>query len=162
MAPGKVANTRAILELRAKGVEFEARTYRYAGPGQVALDAAEGIGAAPEEVFKTLVFQCNDEPVVVVVDALHTVSVKKLAAACGPGTNAAPCQPRDAERITGYQVGGISPLGQKRPLRTFLDDHALGLEKIWINGGCHGLLIRVGVEDLIRLTDARVLDLVRE
>jgi len=162
MAQEKIPNTRAILELRAGDVEFEARLYRYGGTGQVALEAAEGIGAPPEEVFKTLVFLCGEEPVVAVVDALHTVSVAKLGAAFGGGQKATPCQPRDAERLTGYQVGGISPLGQKRQLPTFLDDRALGFERIWINGGSHGLMIRIGVEDLLRLTGARVADLVRE
>ncbi len=162
MAQEKIPSTRAILELHARAVEFEARLYRYGGTGQVAMEAAEGIGVPPEEVFKTLVFQIGDDPVVAVVDALHTVSLGKLGAAFGGGQKAVPCQPRDAERFTGYKVGGISPLGQKRPLPTFLDDRALGFERIWINGGSHGLMIRIGVEDLMRLTDARVVDLVRD
>lgn len=158
MGKTKIPNTRAIMALKRAKVPFEAALYRYTGGGGVAQEAAEGIGAPPDEVYKTLVFMCGRDAVVVIVDANHTVQVGKLAKAHGSPEKAVPAPRRDAERHTGYQVGGISPLGQRKTLPTYLDERARHFDQIWVNGGSHGVMIRVRVDDLIAMTTATLAD----
>ena len=121
-----------------------------------ALEAAEALGLAPEAVFKTLVCRLADgEHVVAVVASDARVDLKRLAAAAG-AKQAAMAEPRDAERITGYVAGGISPLGQKKPLRTFLDDAAAGHETIHVSAGRRGLELEIEPERLLQLTGGKL------
>ena len=86
--------------------------------------------------------------------------MKKLAAALG-GKSAHMMNPADAERLTGYKVGGISPLGQRRSVPTAIDELATLYDEIYLNGGQRGLQIRIGPDDLVRFLGARLADLVR-
>ena len=97
----------------------------------------------------------NAIPVVVVVPVSCMVSMKLVAAAVG-AKKAVMCDPADAERITGYVVGGISPLGQRKPLRTVLDETVELFDTVYVSGGRRGLDIAVAPADLIRLLDATV------
>jgi Cys-tRNA(Pro)/Cys-tRNA(Cys) deacylase len=156
---GKFPTTAAIHFLRRNKVPFEAALYRYEGTGNVAKTAAAGIGAAEEEVFKTLVFKCEEDFVLVMLAADQTVSGAKLSTAHGAKKKGEPAQRADAERVTGYKVGGISPLGTRRPMPLYLDEGAQTFEKIWLNGGSHGFMIRIAVADLVRILDGTVVDL---
>jgi Cys-tRNA(Pro)/Cys-tRNA(Cys) deacylase len=107
------------------------------------------------EVLKTLIVRADGKPACVVLASDREVSMKKLAAALGAKT----CEmmpPADAERITGYRVGGVSPFGQKKRLPTVLDAGAAELDEAFVNGGQRGLQVRLASADLVHLLDATV------
>ncbi|WP_334176086.1 Cys-tRNA(Pro) deacylase [Pseudoxanthobacter sp.] len=116
------------------------------------LAAAEALGLPPRQVFKTLMAEAGREVLVAVVPSDCELNLKALAQLAGQKA-AAMLKPADAERISGYKVGGISPLGQKKRLRTFLDESALGLPFIVVNGGQRGLQIRAAPADLLAACD---------
>lgn len=131
--------------------------YRYRDGGG-AEQAAEALAVEPARMFKSLVARTGDEFVFALVPASAELSLKKLAAAAGV-KHAQMAEPRDAERITGYQVGGISPLGSRRPLRVFLDSSAEAFARVCLNGGGRGQIVEVATADLLRLTGATACDL---
>ena len=122
--------------------------------------AAEAMGVSPAEVFKTLMAELDGKPVCVIVPSDEEVNMKKLAAALG-GKSAQMMKPADAERLTGYKVGGISPLGQRKAVPTALDELATLYDEIFLNGGQRGLQIRIRPADLITALDCVVADLTR-
>ncbi|WP_319530090.1 Cys-tRNA(Pro) deacylase [uncultured Cohaesibacter sp.] len=153
--------TPATQVLKKASIDFELVEYDYdPDADRVGLQAAEAIGAAPSEVFKTLMIELDRKPVCAVVPSDCEVNMKKLAKAMG-GKSAQMMRPTDAERMTGYKVGGISPLGQRRAIKTALDDSALGLKKIYINGGRRGYQIHITPQDLIGYLGCEVADLTR-
>jgi Cys-tRNA(Pro)/Cys-tRNA(Cys) deacylase len=109
-------------------------------------------------MYKSLVARAGEELVFALVPATSELSLKKLAAAAG-AKHAAMASPRDAERATSYQVGGISPLGSRRALRVFLDAGAERFDRICLNAGNRGHIVEVATTDLIALTAAEVRDL---
>jgi len=110
-------STRATKALEQAGVAFTVLTYDYDPDAErIGLQAAEAMGEPPERVLKTLMALVDGKPVCVIVPSDREVSMKKLAAAFG-GKAAQMMKPADAERITGYKVGGISPFGQMKPPR---------------------------------------------
>ncbi len=124
-------------------------------------EAAVKLGLAPERVFKTLLAQLDGrELVVAVLPVAHQLNLKKLAA-CLDGKSAEMAPPADAERATGYVVGGISPLGQKRRLRMALDASALAYPTIFVSAGRRGLEIELAPQDLAQLARARFGELTR-
>ncbi len=147
--------TRATQALARAGIPHTVHTYDYDPEAtRIGLQAAEAMGVAPGEVFKTLMAAIDGKPVCVLVPSDREVSLKKLAAAFA-GKSAAMMRPAEAERLTGYHVGGISPLGQKRVVPTLVDAAALGLPEIFVNGGQRGLQLRVKPDDLVRVLQAR-------
>jgi Cys-tRNA(Pro)/Cys-tRNA(Cys) deacylase len=125
---------------------------RRAGYGQEASDA---LGVAPERVFKTLVAQVDGALTVGVVPVGSRLDLKALAAAAG-GRKAAMADPADAERATGYVLGGISPLGQRKRLPVVIDSSALTFGTIFCSGGRRGLEIEIAPGDLVRAVRATV------
>ena len=116
------------------------------------LEAAEKMGVAEEKVFKTLVVSLdNKELVVAVVPVSSRLSMKLIAKACG-GKKAAMAIKSDVERSTGYVLGGVSPLGQKRRLETIIDSSAKNHATIYVSAGRRGLEIELSPEDLTKLT----------
>src|ERR1044071_4881976 len=106
--------TRATQALRQAGAPFSVESYEYdPNADRIGLQAAEALGADPRAVLKTLMVEVDGKPACVIVPSDREVNLKKLAAAFGAKT-AAMMKPADAERITGYHVGGISPFGQKK------------------------------------------------
>lgn len=135
--------TRATQVLAKAGVPFETVSYDYdPNAERIGLQAAEAIGEAPQRVLKTLMADVDGRPVCVVVPSDREVSMKKLAAAFG-GKSAAMMKPADAERATGYHVGGISPFGQKKLVPTAIEVTALDEPHVYINGGQRGLQVRL-------------------
>src|SRR5436853_4635600 len=127
--------TRATLELNKVGVNFTLHNYDYDPDAErIGLQAAEAIGVEPRRVLKTLMAEVDGKPVCVVVPSDREVSMKKLAAAFG-GKSAEMMKPADAERQTGFKVGGISPFGQKRRVPTALEVLALEQDRVFVNGG---------------------------
>ena len=151
--------TRATTMLAKAGVTFTVHTYDYdPDADSIGMQAAEALGEAPARVLKTLMALVDGKPACVIVPSDHEVSMKRLAAAFG-GKSAQMMKPAEAERVTGYKVGGISPLGQKKRLRMFIDGSAAALPFIVVNGGRRGLQIKIAPADLIAATGAAVADL---
>jgi Cys-tRNA(Pro)/Cys-tRNA(Cys) deacylase len=153
-----MAETRGTIELRRAGVKHRLMAYAYAGGGGAAEQAAEALGVEPQRMFKSLVAAAGGELVFALVPASGELSLKKLAASAG-AKQARMADPRDAERATGYQVGGISPLGSRRRLRVFLDASALGHERICLNAGGRGSIVELDTAALVPLVGAVSADL---
>lgn len=148
--------TRATLALQQAGIRFTVHAYAYdPGAERIGLQAAEAIGELPQRVLKTLMAEVDGKPVCVVVPSDREVGMKKLAAAFG-GKAAQMMRPADAERLTGYHVGGISPFGQKRRVPTAIEEAAMAEDAVYINGGQRGLQVRLAPEDARRVLDAKV------
>jgi Cys-tRNA(Pro)/Cys-tRNA(Cys) deacylase len=146
--------TRATLELSRLGICFSLRTYDYDGDAErIGLQAAEAMGVAPQRVLKTLMAEVDGRPVCVVVPSDSEVSMKRLAAAFG-GKAAKMMRPTDAERLTGYRVGGISPFGQKKKVPTAIEETALSQAKVFLNGGQRGLQIELDPNDACKALGA--------
>lgn len=153
--------TPATLVLTKAGIPFTLAHYDYdPNAERVGLQAAEAMGVSPAQVFKTLMAELDGKPVCAIVPSDEEVNMKKLAAALG-GKSAHMMKPADAERLTGYKVGGISPLGQRKLVPTVLDELATLYEEIYLNGGQRGLQIRIRPDDLCRALACTMADLVR-
>lgn len=153
--------TPAIRLLEDHGVAFEVSEYeRGEELRDFGREAAEALGLPFDQVFKTLLVDVEggarlDRTVVVVVPVSCMVSMKLVAAAID-AKKAAMCDPADAERITGYVVGGISPLGQRKQLETILDETVELFDTVYVSGGKRGLDIGLAPVDLARLLDATI------
>jgi len=146
--------TPAVEAARAAAVVFELLSYAH-DPRAAAygLEAAEALGLDPASVFKTLVAKVDGRLVVGIVPVGEQMDLKALAVAAG-GRKAEMAPPAEAERATGYVVGGISPLGQKRRLPAVIDESVLLLERVHVSAGRRGLEIALAPADLVRLTGA--------
>ncbi|MBP0580960.1 Cys-tRNA(Pro) deacylase [Labrys sp. LIt4] len=146
--------TRATQMLAKAGVAFSVHSYDYdPDADSIGLQAAEALGEPPSRVLKTLMALVDGKPVCVIVPSDHEVSMKKLAAAFN-GKSAQMMKPADAERSTGYKIGGISPFGQMRKVRTAIEEAALGADYVYVNGGQRGLQIRLAPGDAKTVLDA--------
>ncbi|MFI1175952.1 Cys-tRNA(Pro) deacylase [Streptomyces melanogenes] len=146
--------TPATVALTAAGTEFTVHAYEH-DPSSASYgeEAAAALGVSPDRVFKTLVADVDGELTVAVVPVAGSLDLKALAAAVG-GKRAAMADPVAAERTTGYVRGGISPLGQRRRLRTVLDASASAHATICVSAGRRGLEVELSPGDLAALTDA--------
>lgn len=117
-------------------------------------EAAEALGIDPDGVFKTLIATVDDRTVVAVVPVSTRLDLKALARAAS-GKKATMAEQAAAERLTGYVLGGISPLGQRKKLQTFVDSSAEAVELIYVSGGRRGMEIELRPDDLVAATDAR-------
>ncbi|MFH8465709.1 Cys-tRNA(Pro) deacylase [Streptomyces sp. NPDC017991] len=157
----QAGGTPATVVLAAAGVEFTVHAYEH-DPAHPSYgeEAAEAMGVSPDRVFKTLVADVDGDLTVAVVPVAGSLDLKALAAAVG-GKRAAMADPAAAERTTGYVRGGISPLGQRKRLRTVLDASARGHATICVSAGRRGLEVELAPDDLARLTGAVVADVGR-
>jgi Cys-tRNA(Pro)/Cys-tRNA(Cys) deacylase len=153
-----MAATRGTTELGRAGVEHRVLTYAYRSGGSAGEKAAEALDVAPERMLKSLVARAGEELVFALVPVSGELSLKKLAAAAG-SKSAAMATPADAERATGYQVGGISPLGSRRRLPVFVEQAAVAHPQVFVNGGGRGVIVELAAADLIALTEATAADL---
>ncbi|MEQ1769991.1 MAG: Cys-tRNA(Pro) deacylase [Devosia sp.] len=151
--------TPGTLLLERLGIAFDLHPYDYDPEApRIGLAAAEALGIDPAQTFKTLMAELDGKPVCVVVPSDREVSMKKLAN-CFGGKTAAMMKVPDAERLTGYKVGGIGPFGQKRHVPTALDETAQLYDVIYINAGQRGLLLSMAPEDAIRAAEMKIFDL---
>ena len=118
-------------------------------------EAADALGLDREQVFKTLVVVADDELVVGVVPVSCQLSMKRIASALG-AKRAAMCDPAVAERSSGYIVGGISPIGQRKRLRTVIDESVELFDTVYVSGGKRGMDIGLAPVDLVAVLDAAV------
>ncbi|MER6996310.1 Cys-tRNA(Pro) deacylase [Streptomyces sp. NPDC000410] len=146
--------TPATVALTAAGTAFTVHAYEH-DPASASYgeEAAEALGVSPDRVFKTLVADVDGELTVAVVPVAGQLDLKALASAVG-GKRAAMADPAAAERTTGYVRGGISPLGQRKRLRTVLDASASGHPTICVSAGRRGLEVELAPTDLATLTGA--------
>ena len=141
--------TRATQALTKAGVSFTVHTYDYdPNADRVGIQAAEALGEDPARVLKTLMAEVDGKPVCVIVPSDQEVSMKKLASAF-KGKSANMMKPADAERLTGFVVGGISPFGQKKPVPTAIEEAALAHDQVYMNGGQRGLQVRLAPRDVM-------------
>lgn len=148
--------TPATQLLAKAGIAFDLVEYDYdPGVGRVGLQAAEAMQVPASEVFKTLMVEVDAQPVCAILPSDAEADMKALAAAFGAKA-ARMMKPEAAERLTGYKVGGVSPLGQRKRMPTALDSSATALATIYVNGGRRGLQIRIDPAELVRLLDCRV------
>lgn len=154
--------TRATLVLTKAGISFTTVAYEYdPNAERIGLQAAEAIGAEPHLVLKTLMAEVDGKAVCVVVPSDREVSMKKLAAAFG-GKSAHMMKPADAERATGYHVGGISPFGQKKLVPTAIEIQSMGHDLVYMNGGQRGLQVRLSPVDAQAVLKAMTVPLVTD
>lgn len=154
--------TPAVQALEKAKVAFTLHEYEFeAAPGQIGIKAAAAMGVEASRVFKTLMAVVDEKELVVAVVAVdREVDLKALAKAAG-GKRAAMAEVAQAERATGYVKGGISPFGQKRRHRTFLDAAASGQATIIVNGGRRGLQIELAPSDLLAVTGGAAVAIAR-
>jgi Cys-tRNA(Pro)/Cys-tRNA(Cys) deacylase len=146
--------TPATVALRNAGIAFSLHEYDYEpGAEGVGVQAAEAMGIEPARLLKTLMAKAGAEVVCVLAPSGRDISLKRLAAAAG-GKDAAMLPVAEAERITGYRIGGISPFGQRRRVRVFMDESALAFTTVMVNGGRRGLEIEIAPGDIMRLLEA--------
>lgn len=146
--------TQATLALARAGVEHVAHTYEHdPRAASYGLEAAQALGVDPARVLKTLLAEVDGRLAVAVVPVSAQLDLKALARALG-GSRAVMADPAVAERATGYVVGGISPLGQKKPLPTVVDAGALEHPTVLVSGGRRGFDIELSPTDLVALTRA--------
>jgi Cys-tRNA(Pro)/Cys-tRNA(Cys) deacylase len=152
--------TRATELLARLGIRFQVHAYSHdpksTGYG---AEAATALGVSPERVFKTLVASVDGSLTVAVVPVTGQLSLKALADAAG-GKRAEMAGAAEAERATGYVVGGISPLAQRKRLPVFVDETALNGPTIFCSAGQRGLQVELAPADLLRVVSARVAPLV--
>lgn len=147
--------TPAINAARNASIHYTLHEYPH-DPGSESYghEAADQLGVAPDRVFKTLVVAIDGkELAVAVVPVSAMLNLKQIARAAN-GKKAAMADKQYVQRSTGYVLGGVSPLGQKKPLKTFIDDSAEGFDTIFVSAGRRGLEIELSPRDLARLTSA--------
>jgi len=154
--------TPATVALTRAGVAYTTHSYEHdpAAPS-FGLEAAEVLGLPAEQVFKTLLADVDGALVVAIVPVARKLDLKALATAVG-GKKAAMADPHVAERTTGYVVGGISPLGQRKALRTVLDDSATAYDAVYVSGGRRGLDLGLSPTDLVTQTAATTAPIARD
>lgn len=154
--------TRATQALVKAGARFDVLTYDYDPDApSIGLQAAEALGEPPARVLKTLMALVDGKPVCAVVPSDREISMKKLAAAFS-GKSAEMMKPADAERVTGYKVGGISPFGQMRKVLIAMDESALKHDYVFVNGGQRGLQLKLDPQVALRVLGAIAVALVAQ
>ena len=149
--------TPATSFLKSKTISFTEHTYEYVEHGGTEV-SAQSLGVPEHQVVKTLVMQDEQgQPLIVLMHGDRKVSTKNLARQAGR-KRIEPCKPEVAQRHTGYQVGGTSPFGTRKPLPVFAERSIMELEFIYINGGKRGLLVKMRSADLARALELRLVD----
>ena len=148
--------TRATRMLEQAGVAFTVHVYDYDPDAEsIGLQAAQSLGESPDRVLKTLMALADGKPACVVVPSDREVSMKKLAAAL-KAKSAQMMKPADAERLTGYKVGGISPFGQMKAVPTVFEATAMAHALVYLNGGQRGLQVRLAPADAVSVARATI------
>jgi Cys-tRNA(Pro) deacylase len=150
MAKDKIPVTPAVRLLRQERVDFTAHPYTYEEKGGTAVSARE-LGVDEHAVIKTLIMEDDRKnPLIVLMHGDLQVSTKELARLIGAKT-VVPCAPAVADKHSGYQVGGTSPFGTRKPMPVYLEETILDLPKIYINGGKRGFLVGIDPQEVVRL-----------
>jgi Cys-tRNA(Pro) deacylase len=153
--------TPATAYLKAHAIAFTEHTYEYVEHGGTAV-SAESLGVPEQEVVKTLVMQDEQaKPLIVLMHGDRKVSTRNLARQAGR-KSVEPCRADVAQRHTGYQVGGTSPFGTRKPLPIYMERSIAALPAIYINGGRRGLLVKVKTQELVSVLKPELVDVALE
>ena len=156
-----VSETPATAMLRAHGVAFTEHPYEWIEHGG-ATHSADVLGLDPFSVVKTLVMEDEKaRPLLVLMHGNRKVSTKNLARQTGR-KSIEPCRPEVAQRHTGYQVGGTSPFGTRKPLPVYMEKSIAALQAIYINGGRRGLLVRIKTQELVSVLKPQFVEVALE
>lgn len=143
--------------LKTHGVAYTEHEYAYVEHGGTRV-SAQALGVPEHQIVKTLVMQDEAaKPLIVLMHGDCKVSTKNLARQVGV-KRIEPCRPEVAQRHSGYQVGGTSPFGTRKPMRVFLERSILGLPRIYINGGRRGFLVGIEPPEIVRTLAPRLVD----
>jgi Cys-tRNA(Pro)/Cys-tRNA(Cys) deacylase len=154
--------TPAVNIAKKSGIKFRTHVYEHDPKhASYGMEAAEKLGLSPQRVFKTLVVALDSGELAVAVVPVASQLDLKACAKVLKVKKVTMADAREVERSTGYVVGGVSPLGQKRPLVTLIDRCATELPTLFVSAGRRGLEIELGAEDLAKLLDARFADIAR-
>ena len=158
MSKDKFPVTNAIRVLREHGVAWTDHPYDYEERGGTAVSARE-LGVPEHQVIKTLIMEDDRrQPLIVLMHGDREVSTKNLARHLGVKT-ISPCDPATADRHSGYQVGGTSPFGTRRPMPVYAQASIAGLPRIYVNGGRRGYLVGLAPADLVRVLKPALVDI---
>ena len=152
-----VSETPATAFLKKQGVAFSEHPYDYEERGGTRV-SAEKLGVPEHAVVKTLVMEDDEKkPLIVLMHGDCEVSTKNLARQIGK-KRVEPCAPEVAQRHSGYQVGGTSPFGLKKPMPVFVERTILALDRIYINGGRRGFLVSLEPTEIVRVANATAVE----
>ncbi|NIQ94577.1 MAG: Cys-tRNA(Pro) deacylase [Desulfuromonadales bacterium] len=161
MAKRKTPVTPAVRQLREHQVDFSDHLYTYEEKGGTAVSARE-LGVDEHAVVKTLVMEDdNGEPLIVLMHGDRQVSTKELARQIGV-KSIRPCDPKTADRHSGYQVGGTSPFGTRKAMPVYIERTILDLPQIYVNGGRRGYLVGLAPCELQRVLEPTPVDVAIE
>jgi Cys-tRNA(Pro) deacylase len=147
--------------LRKHGIVYTEHQYEYVEHGGTAV-SAQSLGVPEREVVKTLVMQDDEaKPLIVLMHGDRKVSTKNLARQAGK-KSIEPCRPEAAQRHSGYQVGGTSPFGTRKPLPVYMERSIGELPAVYLNGGRRGLLVHPTTRDLISVLKPQLVDVALE
>lgn len=150
MSRDKVPSTQAIRVLKQHKIKFIPRPYKYEKKGGTKASARE-LGIDEYQIIKTLVMEDEQQqPLIILMHGTCEVSLKHLARQLKV-KQISSCPPEKADRLTGYQTGGISPFGTRQSLPIYVEESILSLEKICINGGRRGLLVEIEPQVLVKI-----------
>ena len=151
--------TLATVALDRAGVSYRLIEYEYdPGAARVGLQAAQALGADPGQVYKTLMVLADGKSACAILASDRELAMKALAATLG-AKSAAMMPAADAERLTGYKIGGVSPFGQKRQVPTVIDTAAMDWAEIYLNGGRRGLQVRVRPSEAVACLGATIAEI---
>ncbi len=155
MSVKRKGGTRATLFLHKSGVSFRLHSYRvdFERVDDYGKAVAEQLGVPPARLFKTLVVFADHRPMVGLVPADVRLGIKQMAKVVG-ARRVKMASPREAERLTGYVPGGISPFGQRRSMPMVVDESALDFPTVWVSAGRRGRQIEISPQDLVKLLGA--------
>lgn len=152
--------TQATMMLKKAGVSFVAHEYEFDhDTHKIGLAAAEAIGIPTERVLKTLMVLADGKPGCCVIPVDHELSMKKAAHVLG-AKSAEMMKPADAERLTGYHVGGISPFGQRKRVPVAIEASVMDFSSVYINGGQRGMMVELAPKDAVTTLSAKSADLI--
>ena len=156
-----MADTPATVFLKAHGVAYTEHDYDYVEHGGTEVPS-RALGAPEHEVVKTLVMQDeNAKPLIMLMHGDCKVSTRNLARQAG-AKRIEPCRPEDAQRHSGYQIGGTSPFGTRKKLPVYLERSVLELPKIYVNGGRRGFLVGIVPGEIVRVLQPTLVDVALE
>jgi Cys-tRNA(Pro) deacylase len=153
----KVSETPATQMLKKHSVSYTEHIYEYIEHGGTSVSSSS-LGVDEHHVVKTLIFEDDQrKPLCVLMHGNRKVSTKELARQIGV-KRVAPCKPEDAQRHSGYQVGGCSPFGLRKPMPVYMEKTILEIEKIFINGGRRGFLVGMAPGEVVRLVSPQTVE----
>ena len=153
----KHSETPATSMLKQHGVSYTEHIYEYVEHGGTSVSSSS-LGIDEHHIVKTLIFEDDKrQPLCVLMHGDCKVSTKELARQIG-AKRVAPCKPEDATRHSGYQVGGCSPFGLRKPMPVFMEESILALDRILINGGKRGFLIGLPPQEVVRVVKPKLVN----